>query len=126
MRAGIAGVAPIGLERLFMRYGVDFVITGHAHNYERFLPMYNNEMRVSDIAQPYRNPRAPINVVNGGAGNKDKNQNFVSPPHFASAFRSRDFGFVRLVAHNATHLYWEYFSGSADVCTVNEFINNES
>ena len=115
MRAGIANVAPIGLERLYMRYGVDLVITGHTHNYERFLPMYENEVRVSDAAQPYHNPRAQINVVNGGAGNSEKNTNFAAIPHPASAFRSTDYGFARLVAHNATHIYWDYFSGSADV-----------
>lgn len=31
----------MGLESLFYQYGVDLIIAGHEHSYERFWPVYN-------------------------------------------------------------------------------------
>ena len=47
---------------------VDVVIQAHQHDYERTLPVNNLTAAGSD----YQNPRAPVYVVNGAAGNREK------------------------------------------------------
>ncbi len=50
---------------LFERYGVDLVLSGHDHHYERTYPMLQEA--ISDTAQSdYRNPEGVIYVVTGG------------------------------------------------------------
>jgi acid phosphatase type 7 len=58
-------VCQTAFEDLFYTYGVDLAIFGHVHNSQRFLPVYN------DTADPngYNNPKAPMYIVAGGAGN---------------------------------------------------------
>ena len=41
MREGIPGEEQFGWEPLFRNYSVDMYISGHVHNYERHLPVYN-------------------------------------------------------------------------------------
>ena len=59
---------------LFEKYGVDLVITGHNHNYQRTYPLHsdpeesnNPEIKVKSINN-YENPGAPIYVTVGTAG----------------------------------------------------------
>jgi predicted phosphodiesterase len=40
---GLAGYFQQNLEPLFFKYGVDIVITGHVHAYERFFPVYQGQ-----------------------------------------------------------------------------------
>lgn len=50
---------------LFDKYGVELVINGHEHNYERTWPVYAS----ATVAQRnYTNPKAPVYVVTGGGG----------------------------------------------------------
>jgi hypothetical protein len=58
---------------LFEKYGVDLVITGHNHNYQRTYPIYsdskhsnNPEIKDRD-SNNYNNPEAPIYVIVGTA-----------------------------------------------------------
>jgi hypothetical protein len=46
-------------EQTFYQFGVDMVLQGHVHAYERTLPVYNWKL----------NPNGPVYVVNGMAGN---------------------------------------------------------
>ena len=41
---GLAGYFQQNLEPLFYKYGVDIVITGHVHAYERFFPVYQGKV----------------------------------------------------------------------------------
>ena len=52
-------------EPILYKYGVDLAIFGHVHNSQRFTPVVN------DTADPagYNNPKAPMYIVAGGAGN---------------------------------------------------------
>lgn len=52
-------------ENLFYEYGVDLAIFGHEHNSQRFRPIYNG----SPDEAGYDNPKAPMYIVAGGAGN---------------------------------------------------------
>lgn len=60
------------LSPLFDAQGIDLVITGHDHNYERTYPIRTagfNEPTVASTDQSnYTNPGAPIYIVTGGGG----------------------------------------------------------
>ena len=55
------------LEPLLVQYGVDLVITGHDHVYERSFPVANGVVQSFD-QQSYCDIGAPIHVVSGGGG----------------------------------------------------------
>lgn len=52
-------------EDLLYQYNVDLAIFGHEHNSQRFKPIYNG----SPDKAGYENPKAPMYIVAGGAGN---------------------------------------------------------
>lgn len=52
-------------EDILYKYGVDLGLFGHVHNSERYLPMYQN----TPDPNGYQNPRAPMYIVAGAAGN---------------------------------------------------------
>ncbi|XP_062501530.1 acid phosphatase type 7-like isoform X2 [Corticium candelabrum] len=52
------------LEPLFYEYGVDMVVQGHEHSYERLWPVYNETV----TAKNYENPQAPVHIITGKAG----------------------------------------------------------
>lgn len=52
-------------ESLFYEYGVDLAVFGHVHNTQLIAPQYKGEL---DDAK-YKNPKAPVYVITGGAGN---------------------------------------------------------
>jgi hypothetical protein len=60
--------------QLFEKYGVDLVITGHNHNYQRTFPLHsdseerNNPEIIDKNINNYHNPNAPIYVTVGTAG----------------------------------------------------------
>lgn len=56
------------LSPLFDLYGVDVVITGHAHFYERTYPVYANETLADSDPSRSTDPSAPIYLVTGGGG----------------------------------------------------------
>lgn len=64
-------------EEIFKESGVDLYLSGHNHQFERSHPMYKGhavtEGEVEGDAVVYRNPGAPIYIVNGAAGNKEGN-----------------------------------------------------
>lgn len=86
--------------------------------------MYNG------TSEPYVDPVAPVHFVTGSSvrfynfflgpsfpksiwgwqGCQEDTDGFIlkTPPW--SAFRSSDYGFSRLTAHNASHLHWEQVS----------------
>jgi hypothetical protein len=61
----ICEACQVAFEDLMYKYGVDVAIFGHVHNSQRFNPIYQN---VTDPAG-LNNPKAPMYVVMGGAGN---------------------------------------------------------
>lgn len=61
------------MEDLFYKYGVDVFFTGHAHHYERNLPVYKG------VTEPnYNTPRAPVHLLAGGAGCDEMKVNIIS------------------------------------------------
>ncbi|XP_026332505.1 acid phosphatase type 7 isoform X1 [Hyposmocoma kahamanoa] len=99
----------MGLEPLLKDFGVDVVIWAHEHSYERTWPLYDHKV-YNGTRGAYINPGAPVHVITGSAGCREKTDGFVSNPPAWSAFRSSDYGFTRFRAHNGTHLYFEQVS----------------
>ena len=49
------------------KYKVDLAIWSHVHNYERLWPVYKGKTYVDNIEEPYRNPKAIVQIVTGAA-----------------------------------------------------------
>ncbi|XP_049768957.1 acid phosphatase type 7-like isoform X1 [Schistocerca cancellata] len=110
VRTGIPFLGLLGLENLFYEYGVDLLLWGHQHSYERLWPVYNHEVKNGSIEEPYRNPGAPVHIITGSAGCWEGKSPFVLPAPEWSAFRSTDFGYTRLLFQNVSHLLIEQVS----------------
>jgi acid phosphatase len=52
-------------EQIFYQYGVDLGVFGHVHNSQRFAPVYNGTADANGM----KDPKAPMYIVAGGAGN---------------------------------------------------------
>jgi len=103
----ILGQRKYGLESLFRDYGVDLYLCGHEHSYERLFPVYQEQVYNGSYHQPYVNPQAPVHIITGSAGNKEKLDLFGPPRGPWSAFRSSTYGYSRMNVYNNTHLYME-------------------
>uniref|UniRef100_A0A3Q2ZCJ5 Purple acid phosphatase n=1 Tax=Kryptolebias marmoratus TaxID=37003 RepID=A0A3Q2ZCJ5_KRYMA len=99
-----------GLEDLFYNYGVDLELWAHEHTYERLWPVYGDKVYNGSTEQPYVNPKAPVHIITGSAGCRERTDRFNPNPKEWSAFRSRDYGYSRMRVVNATHLYLEQVS----------------
>uniref|UniRef100_A0A3B3V190 Purple acid phosphatase n=1 Tax=Poecilia latipinna TaxID=48699 RepID=A0A3B3V190_9TELE len=88
-RNDIKPAAP-GLEDLFYHYGIS-------------LKKHYKE-------QPYVNPKAPVHIITGSAGCRERTDRFNPNPKEWSAFRSTDYGYSRMQVVNTTHIYLEQVS----------------
>lgn len=111
------------VEQMYVDNGVDFVIAGHLHNYERTYPIAGNG---SVPTRNYSNPGAPVYVVNGAAGNKEGQIYFA--PHQSntwSAFKSVDVGYMKVEmsfdAQEKVFVMKSWFYRSRDNAVVDEF-----
>jgi len=101
-----------GLEELFVKYHVDIVGQAHRHSYQTTWPVYN----MTKMGNDYVNPKYPIYVTNGAAGNKehlDGNQSQL--PVWGRSYVSR-YGFGIMSVPDANHLTYQFIS--ADNATV--------
>lgn len=89
VRVGLPDNKEIGLENLFYKYGVDVEFWAHEHCYERFWPLYDYKVKNGSTEFPYTNPKAPIHIVTGSAGNLEGQDNFWKEMPEYSAFHSR-------------------------------------
>uniref|UniRef100_A0A1E1WPL2 Iron/zinc purple acid phosphatase-like C-terminal domain-containing protein n=1 Tax=Pectinophora gossypiella TaxID=13191 RepID=A0A1E1WPL2_PECGO len=110
-----------GMEPLLRRYGVDVVIWAHEHSYERTFPLYDEKVYNGSYEHPYVNPRAPVHIITGSAGCREKTDPFRDDPPAWSAFRSSDYGYTRFKAYNNTHLYFEQVSVDKKAQVIDSF-----
>lgn len=94
-------------EKILYENGVDVVMFGHVHNYERFAPTYNGTADKNGL----NNPTAPLYIVNGAGGHYDGFDPLVYPlpPTWAYGFDT-EFGWNRFTVHNATHLTTDFIA----------------
>ncbi len=121
------------VEDLYHRYGVDVAFTGHAHEYARHYPVYAERVARGPgvTLDAYVNPSATAHVVTGAGGNRNMRDEGKRGPKRGAcdasapwcAFQSgaldrddrvSDFGYGRVVVHNATHLEWTQRSVGVD------------
>lgn len=114
IRVGLPIFNMFGLEDLFYENGVDLEIWAHEHTYERLWPLYNYKVFNGSAEHPYTNPGAPVHIITGSAGCRERVDPFVKDVPEWSAFRTSDYGYTRLQVHNATHLYFEQVSDDKD------------
>ncbi|KAJ6663774.1 hypothetical protein lerEdw1_009853 [Lerista edwardsae] len=103
-----------GLEDLFYRYGVDLEFWAHEHSYERLWPVYDYQVYNGSTEAPYTNPGAPVHIITGSAGCKERLDPFVPDPREWSAVRIEDYGYTRMQILNRTHIWLEQVSDDQD------------
>ena len=69
------------MERLLYDHGVDLAFFGHVHDYERYLPVFDESVETAGVttaanedgvpADAYFRPRATVHVTTGSGGNKE-------------------------------------------------------
>ncbi|XP_001606004.2 acid phosphatase type 7 [Nasonia vitripennis] len=110
VRVGLPFLNWFGLEDLFFKHKVDLELWAHEHSYERLWPIYDFKVYNGSYSAPYTNYKAPVHIITGSAGCKEGREKFVPQRPPWSSFRSSDYGFTRMTAHNKTHLYLEQVS----------------
>lgn len=103
-------------EPLFIKYGVDLVLSGHSHVYERQTPLANGIIDQAGL----NNPKAPWYITNGAAGHYDGLDALQYPLQPYSRFGldtlNATYGWSRLTFHNASYLTHDFVaSGSGEV-----------
>lgn len=94
------------LQKLWQKYKVDIAVYGHAHNYERTCPVYENTCMNDERSHYKGGLNGTIHMVAGGGG--------ASLTPFApfkttwSIFRDYDYGFLKLTAFDHSTLLVEY------------------
>jgi len=94
------------LEDMFYEAGVDLIISGHVHDYERTWPVYKKRV----VQYHYKEPMAPVHILIGTLGSAYKVDKSSNVEGHVAAFVLSEKGkesFGRLKVYNATHLYWE-------------------
>ena len=102
--------------------GADLVIQGHVHDYERTWPVFNEKA----MALNYSDAPAPVYVVNGAAGNREKNDD----PPGGKPWEPAGQNYSRAVSFGLLHvttsaLSWTQIT-SADGSTQDQFTITKS
>ncbi|XP_061985559.1 probable inactive purple acid phosphatase 1 isoform X2 [Populus nigra] len=94
------------LQKLWQKYKVDIAIYGHAHNYERTCPIYQNICTSKEKSYYKGALNGTIHVVAGGGG--ASLADFTPINTTWSYFKDHDYGFVKLTAFDHSNLLLEY------------------
>ena len=118
---------------LFEKYGVDLVIQGHSHNYQRTFPISFNHQ---DSRMPYvmdknstnyHNLQGQIYTIVGTAGAYDVH-NFSRPAAPYTAVQFNGFGFLNInVLNNGTMLQGNFYENNGTIMdhfTIDKSTNN--
>lgn len=81
---------PVGVESILMRNKVDMVLAGHTHSYERSFPVYDFDVdrESSKDGNNFFQPKYPIYVTSGSAGNREELAPFSEKQPDWSAYRA--------------------------------------
>eukprot|EP00943_MAST-04B_sp_MAST-4B-sp1_P004422 g4422.t1 len=94
------GVLREAIEDVLYKNKVDLVIQAHEHDYERTYPVYKTNVQSFN----YTNSPAPVYVVNGAAGNREKNSKPPGGPSYWPTELNRtnlvSFGFLEIKPNN--------------------------
>ncbi|OAA61350.1 metallo-phosphoesterase [Cordyceps fumosorosea ARSEF 2679] len=99
-------------EPLFLEYGVDLYISGHAHFYQRSAPLNDSVVDPNEL----NNPSAPWYITNGAAGHYDGLSKAAKQKKPYERFRLDEndatYGWSRLTFHNCTHMTHEFVASN--------------
>eukprot|EP00753_Platysulcus_tardus_P017867 PLAT6611.1.p2 GENE.PLAT6611.1~~PLAT6611.1.p2 ORF type:complete len:419 (+),score=209.41 PLAT6611.1:18-1274(+) len=91
------------LEPMFQQYGVNVVVSGHIHAYERTRPLH-----FGDVVEAGSEQHGIVYLTVGNGGNGEGlYHSWEEPQPPLSAARASEFGHVRFEVHNATHAHME-------------------
>ncbi|TVY82531.1 Acid phosphatase [Lachnellula suecica] len=95
-------------EPLLYKYGVDLAIFGHVHNSQRFQPANNS------VADPngLNDPKAPMYIVAGGAGNIEGLSSVGSNVSFNAFAYADDFSYATVSFKDANNLQVDFIRSS--------------
>ncbi|GAB9476419.1 Calcineurin-like phosphoesterase [Globisporangium polare] len=111
-------------EELFIKYGVDVVVAGHEHAYERNFPIARStpiRTGVSADNNTYVNPKAPVYITTGAAGNVE---NHASKPKTSVLWNAAsDYSNWGVSMLSVTRVSLEFkFVASANQAVLDRFI----
>jgi len=89
---------------LFDQYGVDLVLAGHMHIYERFYPLDQRGEVVDSNWTNYQDPPVPIYVIDGCAGAPQYSSNSKE----WTAYMENEFGYSRISVSVSGTLHFEH------------------
>lgn len=98
------------MQKLWQKYKVDIAIYGHAHNYERTCPIYQNICTTKEKQNYKGSLGGTIHVVAGGGGASLTGFSSIKP--MWSIFRDIDYGFLKLTSFDHSNLLFEYKKSS--------------
>ncbi|KAI3727045.1 hypothetical protein L1987_66853 [Smallanthus sonchifolius] len=98
------------LQKLWQKYKVDIAFYGHAHNYERTCPLYENKCVSTERHNYSSSVMGTIHVVVGGAGSELSKFRGLNPNWIL--YQDEVFGFGKLTAFNHSSLLFEYMKSS--------------
>lgn len=106
----------VEFEEMFHHYGVDLVLAGHIHRYERHAAVYGNVTVPSeaDCLNFHLNPRAAVHIISGIAGSDHEKNPLSRTPQRWNRVEANDYGFGVLTVLNSTHLYWEQWDAERE------------
>ncbi|CZR62525.1 related to acid phosphatase precursor (pH 6-optimum acid phosphatase) [Phialocephala subalpina] len=95
-------------EPLLIQYGVDLVLSGHSHVYERNAPIANGVIDKNELD----NPSSPWYIANGAAGHYDGLDALQVPyqkyQRYGLDTTNATYGWSKLTFHNCTHLTHDF------------------
>lgn len=87
-------------EDIVYKYGVDLGVFGHEHNSQRFLPVYNSNPDPNGM----QDPKAPMYIVSGAAGNIEGLSSISSKPDFTQFSDDESYAYATISFVDANHL----------------------
>jgi 3',5'-cyclic AMP phosphodiesterase CpdA len=99
-------------EPLLIQYGVDLVLSGHSHVYERNAPIADSVIDKNEL----NNPSSPWYITNGAAGHYDGLDSLQVPyqkyQRFGLDTTNGTYGWSKLTFHNCTHLTHDFVASN--------------
>ena len=95
-------------EDIFYKYGVDLGVFGHVHNSQRFAPIYNG----TPDANGMNNPKAPMYIVAGGAGNIEGVNAPGTEPSYTEFAYGADYSYATVRFMDEQHLQVDFYQSS--------------
>ncbi|KND90873.1 Acid phosphatase [Tolypocladium ophioglossoides CBS 100239] len=95
-------------EGLFYKYGVDLAVFGHVHNSQRFMPVFNSTADPAGM----NNPKAPMYIVAGGAGNIEGLSDVGSNLSFNAFAYADDYSYPTIKFLDPNNMQIDFFRSS--------------